>query len=117
MGNICTLDSPERLGQFLPRLIGRPLSIVVGGAFILFWLGGAVTNVTVFALRVRHSDAVHPVTALVAASALIIVLVSLSGLKTLVRVTDALLPPGAFLLFALFGHSLEAESTFPTWRR
>jgi len=94
----------ERLGQFLPRLIGRPLSIVVGGAFILFWLGGAVTNVTVFAHYVSDTAMQStPVTALVAASALIIVLVSLLGLKTLVRLTDALLYLLApFLLFALF---------------
>jgi len=92
----------ERLGQFLPRLIGRPLSIVVGGAFILFWLGGAVTNVTVFAHYVSNTSLQFtPAVALVSTNMLVIVLVSLSGLKTLVRVTDALLFVVApFVLFA-----------------
>jgi len=91
----------ERLGQFLPRLVGRPLSIAIAGLYILFWIGGSVTNVTVFAHYL--SDTIlqfTPVTVLVATNMLIIVLVSLSGLKTLVRVNDALLFIVApFLLF------------------
>ena len=104
----------ERLGQFLPRLVGRPLSIVIGGAFILFWLGGAVTNVTVFAHYVCDTALQFtPVTVLVAASALVIVLVSLSGLKTLVRVADALLFIVApFLLFAQFWPFFTSRADF-----
>ncbi len=81
----------ERLGQFLPRLVGRPLSIAIGGLYILFWLGGAITNVTVFAHYLSDTKLQFtPVTVLVATNVLIVVLVSLSGLKTLVRVNDAL---------------------------
>jgi len=94
----------ERLGQFLPRLVGRPFSILFGGAFILFWLGGAATNATVFAHYVSDTSLQFtPVTVLVATNVLMIVLVSLSGLKTLVRVADALLfIVVPFLLFAQF---------------
>ncbi|HAI86901.1 MAG TPA: hypothetical protein DCL63_07920 [Firmicutes bacterium] len=82
----------ERLGQFLPRLVGRPLAFAIGGLYILFWLGGALANVTVFAHYLSDTKLQFtPVTVLVATNVLVIVLVSLSGLKTLVRVNDALI--------------------------
>lgn len=92
----------ERLGQFLPRLVGRPLSIVIGGLYILFWLGGALTNVTVFAHYLFDTKLEFtPATVLVATNVLVVLLVSLSGLKTLVRVNDALLFIVApFILFS-----------------
>ena len=92
----------ERLGQFLPRLVGRPLSIAIGGLYILFWMGGALTNVTVFAHYLSDTKLQFtPVTVLVATNVLVVLLVSLSGLKTLVRVNDALVFIVApFILFS-----------------
>ena len=92
----------ERLGQFLPRLVGRPLSMIIGGLYILFWLGGAVTNVTVFAHYLSDTKLQFtPVTVLVATNMLVVLLVSLSGLKTLVRLNDALVFIVApFILFS-----------------
>jgi len=92
----------QRLGQFLPRLVGRPLSIAIGGLYILFWMGGALTNVTVFAHYLSDTKLQFtPATVLVATNVLVVVLVSLSGLKTLVRVNDALVFIVApFILFS-----------------
>jgi hypothetical protein len=109
----------KRLGQFLPRLVGRPLSIVIGGLYILFWLGGAIANVTVFAHYLSDTKLQFtPVTVLVATNVLIIVLVSLSGLKTLVRVNDALVFITApFILFTwlwpFFGSKLDFSNLAP----
>lgn len=98
-----TVFPDERLGQFLPRLVGRPLSIAVGGLYVLFWMGGVVTNVTVFAHYMTDTKLQFtPVTVLVAMNMAVVLLASLSGFKTLVRVNDALMFIVApFILFTL----------------
>ena len=94
---------PEaRLGQYLPKIVGRPIAIALSLLFSAFWLGGSVIDVAVFTHYVSTTVLTDtPLLVLAAANVLIIVMVALSGLKTLVRLVDALLFVIApFLLFS-----------------
>jgi hypothetical protein len=104
----------DRLGQFLPQIAGKALGVAMGLLYCLFWMGGAAINTMLFAHYVSATIlGFTPLAVHALINAALAVMVTLYGLKTLVRFTDALLLPiGLFLAFVWVGAILNGRLDF-----
>lgn len=109
----------QRLGEYMPKIIGRPLTVVIGLLLAVYWYGGALIDVSVFALYVWTTVmTATPIVVLLLLNAILVTLVGLLGVKTLVRVVDLLfytvLPFLVFIsIWPLFSGELQLTQALP----
>lgn len=109
----------DRVGQFLPKVVGKVIAAPLLLLYTVFWTGGAAANAVVFAHYVSSTVLVAtPLSVLVGSTAVIIAMVSLCGLKTLVRLSDSLLflilPISIFMWVGpVFSHRLDLTNLIP----
>lgn len=81
----------QRMGEYLPKIVGRPIAIAIGLFLAVYWYGGAFIDVVVFALyQLSTLMQGAPIVVLLFLNVSLMILVGLLGVKTLVRVVDLL---------------------------
>jgi spore germination protein len=109
----------QRIGEFMPKIVGRPLAILLGLLLAGYWYGGSVIDVAVFVLYSSTTVVTStPTLVLLLLHASVVTFIGLLGIKTLVRVVDLLLytilPFLVFMYFwPLFSTKLELDQMLP----